>query len=144
MRALQHIERIGPYNHVLGCSPVYDLRFADVGDVPFASRFRLEQSLDDIEHFIAKVAAAGVAPLSVGGDHSITYPIMKALGRERPVGMIHIDAHCDTGVAFDHTKFHHAETFRTAVLAGVLAPTRPIHTGLPPTAAYPGELPLPS
>src|SRR3546814_6117397 len=74
-RALRDIERIGPYNHVLGCAPVYDLRVADVGDVPFASRFRLEQSLDDIEHFIAKVAAAGVAPLSVGGDHSITYPI---------------------------------------------------------------------
>src|SRR3546814_12579979 len=68
-RALRDIERIGPYNHVLGCAPVYDLRVADVGDVPFASRFRLEQSLDDIEHFIAKVAAASVAPLSVGGDH---------------------------------------------------------------------------
>src|SRR3546814_5822934 len=99
----------------LGCAPVYDLRVADVGDVPFASRFRLEQSLDDIEHFIAKVAAAGVAPLSVGGDHSITYPIMKALGRERPVGMIHIDAHRDTGGAFDHTKFHHGGPFRNAI-----------------------------
>src|SRR3546814_17276370 len=74
------------------CAPVCDLRCADVGDVPFASRFRLEQSLDDIEAVIDKVMAAGVVPLSVGGDHSITYPIMKALGRERPLGMVHIDA----------------------------------------------------
>src|SRR3546814_15587920 len=61
-RALRDIERIGPYNHVLGCAPVYDMRVADVGDVTFASRFRLAQRLDDIEHLLAKVAAAGGAP----------------------------------------------------------------------------------
>ena len=48
-RALRTIERIGPYNHVLDCAPVFDLRVADIGDVPFASRYRLEQSHDDIE-----------------------------------------------------------------------------------------------
>ncbi|MGF1629321.1 MAG: agmatinase [Kiloniellaceae bacterium] len=135
-RALRNIERIGPYNHVLACAPVFDLRVADVGDVPFASRFRLEQSLDDIEHYFEKVAAAGVVPLSVGGDHSITHPIMKALGRERPLGMVHIDAHCDTGGAFDHTKFHHGGPFRNAVLDGVLDPTRSIQIGIRGSAEY--------
>ena len=135
-RALRDIERIGPYNHVLACAPVYDLRVADVGDVPFASRFRLEQSLDDIEHYFEKVTAAGVVPLSVGGDHSITHPIMKALGRERPLGMVHIDAHCDTGGAFDHTKFHHGGPFRNAVLDGVLDPTRSIQIGIRGSAEY--------
>jgi guanidinopropionase len=135
-RALRDIERIGPYNHVLACAPVFDLRAADVGDVPFQSRFRLEQSLDDIEAFIAKVVAAGVVPLSVGGDHSITYPIMKALGRERPVGMVHIDAHCDTGGSFDQTKFHHGGPFRNAVLDGVLDPTRTIQIGIRGSAEY--------
>src|SRR3546814_11092890 len=100
-RALRDIERIGPYNHVLGCAPVYDLRVADVGDVPFASRFRLEQSLDDIEHFIAQVSAAGVAPLSGGGDHSLTHPNIMGLGRERPVGKIPITAPCDPGSALN-------------------------------------------
>src|SRR3546814_14481488 len=118
-------------------APVYDLRVADVGDVPFASRFRLEQSLDDIEHFIAKVAAAGVAPLSVGGDHSITYPIMKALGRERPVGMIHIDAHCATGGAFDHPQFPHGGPFPNAVPARLLDPTTTPPTSTPDPPSNP-------
>lgn len=135
-RALRTIERIGPYNHVLACAPVFDLRVADIGDVPFASRYRLEQSLDDIERYFDKVVLAGVVPLSVGGDHSITHPIMKALGREQPLGMIHIDAHCDTGGAFDQTKFHHGGPFRNAVLDGVLDPTRTIQIGIRGSAEY--------
>lgn len=135
-RALRAIERIGPYNHVLGCAPVFDLRVADVGDVPFTSRYRLEGSLDDIEAYYDKVVAAGITPLSVGGDHSVTHPIMKAMGRDRPLGMIHIDAHCDTGGSFDHTKFHHGGPFRNAVLDGVLDPTRTIQIGIRGSAEY--------
>ena len=98
-RALRAIERIGPYNHVLGTAPVFDLRVADIGDVPFQSRYRLELSHDDIERRIGQIVDAGVAPLSVGGDHSISHPILKAVGRKEPVGLIHIDAHCDTSGA---------------------------------------------
>ena len=112
---LRTIERIGPYNHVLGCAPVFDLRVADIGDVPFQSRYRLELSHDDIEKRARQIVDAGVVPLSVGGDHSISHPILKAVGRKAPVGMIHIDAHCDTGGAFDQTKFHHGGPFRQAV-----------------------------
>jgi agmatinase len=135
-RALRTIERIGPYNHVLDCAPTHELRVADIGDVPFASRYRLEQSHDDIERHVAKIVAAGVAPLSVGGDHSITHPILKAVGRDRPVGMIHIDAHCDTSGAFDGTKFHHGGPFRNAVLDGVLDPTRTIQIGIRGSSEY--------
>ncbi len=135
-RALRNIERIGPYNHVLACAPTYDLRVADLGDVPFNSRYRLEGSLEDIERYYEKVHAAGVVPLSVGGDHSVTHPIMKAIGRDRPVGMVHIDAHCDTGGSFDHTKFHHGGPFRNAVLDGVLDPTRTIQIGIRGSAEY--------
>jgi agmatinase len=143
-RALRDIERIGPYNHVLACAPVFDLRVADVGDVPMQSRYRLEQSLEDIERFMTKVAAAGVIPLSAGGDHSITYPILKALGRERPVGLVHIDAHCDTGGAFDQTKFHHGGPFRNAVLDGVLNPERTIQIGIRGSTEYLWEFSLDS
>ncbi len=135
-RALRTIERIGPYNHVLECAPVFDLRVADIGDVPFASRYRLEQSHDDIERRINQIVDAGVVPLSVGGDHSITHPILKAVGKNRPVGLIHIDAHCDTGGAFDHTKFHHGGPFRNAVLDGVLDPSRTIQIGIRGSAEY--------
>ena len=135
-RALRTIERIGPYNHVLGCAPVHDLKVADIGDVPFRSRYRLELSHEDIERRIGQIVAAGVAPLSVGGDHSITHPILKAVGRQAPVGLIHIDAHCDTGGAFDQTKFHHGGPFRNAVLDGVLDPTRTVQIGIRGSAEY--------
>jgi agmatinase len=135
-RALRTIERIGPYNHVLGTAPVFDLRVADIGDVPFQSRYRLELSHDDIEKRVNQIVDAGVAPLSVGGDHSISHPILKAVGRKAPVGMIHIDAHCDTGGSFDQTKFHHGGPFRNAVLDGVLDPTRTVQIGIRGSAEY--------
>ncbi|MDF0698673.1 agmatinase [Rhizobium sp. MC63] len=135
-RALRAIERIGPYNHVLGCAPVQELRVADIGDVAFQSRYRLELSHEDIEKRVAQIVAAGVLPLSVGGDHSITHPILRAVGKERPVGMIHIDAHCDTGGAYDLTKFHHGGPFRNTVLDGVLDPTRVVQIGIRGSAEY--------
>lgn len=135
-RALRSIERIGPYNHALETTPVHELRVADIGDVPFATRYRLETCHEDIERWIGLVVDAGVAPLSVGGDHSITHPILRAVGKKEPVGMIHIDAHCDTGGAFDLTKFHHGGPFRNAVLDGVLDPTRTVQIGIRGSSEY--------
>ncbi len=135
-RAMRTIERIGPYNHVLGCAPVQDLRVADIGDVPFRSRYRLEMSHEDIEKRFNQIVDAGVIPLAVGGDHSITHPIMKAVGKNKPVGLIHIDAHCDTSGSFDGTKFHHGGPFRNAVLDGVLDPTRTIQIGIRGSSEY--------
>lgn len=129
-RALRGIERVGPYNHALRVMPTQRHRIADVGDVPFRSRYSLEQSIEDIEQHFTKIVAAGVRPLAVGGDHSISYPILKAVGRDRPVGMVHIDAHCDTMGAMDGSKFHHGGPFRMAVLDGVLDPERCVQIGI--------------
>jgi guanidinopropionase len=135
-RAVRAVERIGPYEHALRLAPATRLAFADVGDVPMGSRFSLEQCHADIEAFFTRICAAGVAPLAVGGDHSITYSILKAVGRERPVGMVHIDAHCDTSGEFEGAKFHHGGPFRHAVLAGVLDPERSIQIGIRGGAEY--------
>ena len=129
-RAVRTIERIGPYHPTQKVVPRAGLRVADIGDVPFRSRYSLEQTLEDIESFYGALAATGARPLSVGGDHSVTYPILKALGRERPVGMVHIDAHCDTAGAYDGSKFHHGGPFRLAVLDGALDPERCIQIGI--------------
>ena len=129
-RAVRDIERIGPYHHQLKVAPSTMLQVADVGDVPLRSRYSLEQSIEDIEAFFHRVHDAHVVPLAVGGDHSITYPILKALGRDTPVGLVHIDAHCDTGGEHDGSKFHHGGPFRQAVLAGVLDPKRSIQIGI--------------
>lgn len=135
-RALRTIERIGPYNHQLDCLPVADLRIGDIGDVPFRSRFSLESCHQDIERFFARVVQAGAAPLAVGGDHSITHPILCAVGATRPVGLVHIDAHCDTGGKYDGSKFHHGGPFRNAVLAGVLDPHRTVQIGIRGPSEY--------
>jgi guanidinopropionase len=80
-RAVRNVERIGPYNHALKIAPVAALKVADIGDVPFRSRYSLDQSIEDIEAFYDRIVAAGAIPLGVGGDHSVTYPILKALGQ---------------------------------------------------------------
>src|SRR5436189_4848247 len=69
-RAVRAIERIGPYNHALKVVPLAECKAADIGDVPMRSRFSLEKCIEDIAAFYAKIEAAGVRPLSVGGDHS--------------------------------------------------------------------------
>ena len=129
-RAVRNVERIGPYHPTQRTVPQARGKAADIGDVPFRSRFSLEQTIEDIEAFYRGLSDQGVRPLSVGGDHSVSYPILKALGRERPVGLVHIDAHCDTMGAFDGSKFHHGGPFRLAVLDGVLDPERTIQIGI--------------
>jgi guanidinopropionase len=129
-RAVRTMERIGPYHPTFRGVPKGRARAADIGDVPFRSRYSLEQSLKDIEDFYVRLKANGVRPLSVGGDHSITYPILRALGADAPLGLVHIDAHCDTMGTYDDTKFHHGGPFRLAVLDGVLDPERTIQIGI--------------
>lgn len=129
-RAVRAVDRVGPFEHVLRVAPIVDHKLADVGDVPFSSRFSLQQSHADIEAFFDKVEHAGVIPLAVGGDHSVTHPILRAVGRKRPVGMIHIDAHCDTSGPLEGSRFHHGGPFRQAVFDGVLDPERTIQIGI--------------
>ena len=138
-RAVRNVERVGPYSHVLDEVPRGVLKAADIGDVPMRSRFSLTESLEDIESYYKQIVGAGVIPLSIGGDHSITYPILKAIGEKEPVGMVHIDAHMDTGGAFEGEKFHHGGPFRQAVLAGVLDPDRCVQIGIRGSSEINGE-----
>jgi guanidinopropionase len=135
-RAMRMVERVGPYNPVLDVLPLHEMRVADIGDVAFCGRYDLEQSHRDIEARVAEIVAAGALPLSVGGDHSITHPVLRAVGAGQPVGLIHIDAHCDTGGATDGTRFHHGGPMRNAVLDGVLDPERCIQIGIRGSSDY--------
>src|SRR5262245_49688116 len=129
-RSVRAVERIGPYNHALKVAPRGECQAADIGDVPMRSRFSLDDSIEDIAGFYTRIQKAGVRPLSVGGDHSITFPILQGLGQDHPVGLVHIDAHCDTMGEIEGSKFHHGGPFRQAVLAGVLDPERTIQIGI--------------
>jgi guanidinopropionase len=135
-RAVRSVERIGPYEHALRVAPAGKLSFADVGDVPMRSRFSLPDCHADIETYFARFAGTKTIPLAVGGDHSITLSILRGLGRNRPVGLVHVDAHCDTAGEYEGSKFHHGGPFRQAVLDGVLDPDRTIQIGIRGGAEY--------
>ena len=130
-KAVREVERIGPWNRVLDVAPLQDLRVADIGDVPMRSRFDLTSCHEDIEAFFGVLCASGVVPLAVGGDHSISRPILAALAaRHGPLGMVHIDAHADTSGIYEGAKFHHGGPFRQAVLDGTLDPRRTVQIGI--------------
>ena len=118
------------FNLGLGINPYELCRIADLGDVRMSNRFDLEKQNEDIEAFFRQIHAAGVLPISAGGDHSITYPIFKAIAADEPIGMVHIDAHCDTWGEFYGSKFTHGAPFRLAVEAGVLDPKRTVQIGI--------------
>ena len=140
-RAIRGIERIGPYNHALEIVPDAACKIADVGDVPFRSRFSLEQCIEDIEVHFRKITEAGVRTLAIGGDHSISYPILRAIAaRHGPVALFHIDAHCDTAGDTDGSKFHHGEPFRHAILEGLIDPDRSMQIGIRGSAEFLWEL----
>ncbi len=117
-------------NQATGICP-YDLcRVADLGDAWVERPFELEGSLGEIGAFYQRVVQAGVVPLTAGGDHAISLPILRALGSKEPVGMVHIDAHCDTGSNYLGSNYHHGAPFSRAVEEGVLDPKRVVQIGI--------------
>ena len=121
MRTIHHVSKINPYQLC---------RVGDLGDVPFPSVYDVNATVEDITRFFQKVHQARAIPLTAGGDHSITFPILKAIGTENPVGLVHIDAHTDTWDEFLGSKFTHGAPFRRAVEAGVLDPARTVQIGI--------------
>ena len=117
-------------NGVTGVTPFATTRVRDLGDCWLESPYALEGALAEIEGFYKTVVQAGVVPLSVGGDHAISLPILRAVAAGGPVGMVHIDAHCDTGDDYMGSRFHHGAPFRRAVEEGLLDPKRVIQIGI--------------
>lgn len=105
-------------------------RIADIGDVPIEKVLNLESVTAEIHDFYAKLRAANLVPITAGGDHSISYPILKALGAGRPLGLVKIDAHLDTAQSIADTTLHHSAPFWNAVRDGVLDPKRTIHIAI--------------
>jgi guanidinopropionase len=116
--------------HPHGIAPFDIARVRDLGDCWIEQPYTLEGALGEIADFYTTIVAAKVVPLSVGGDHSISLPILRAVAAGRPVGMIHIDAHCDTGDDYLGSRFHHGAPFRRATEEGLLDPERVIQIGI--------------
>ncbi len=103
-----------PYNMATGAAPFEHLQVADVGDVPI-NTFDLKKSVDIIAKHHAEILSHGAIPLTLGGDHTLTWPILRAIrDRHGPVALIHIDAHADINDEMFGEKAAHGCPFRRA------------------------------
>ena len=118
------------YHHALKMSP-YDLAsVADLGDSP-VNPIDVDDALARIETFYKQVVAKGVRPLTAGGDHLCSLPILRAVGADEPVGMVHFDAHTDLYEGyFGGFRYTHGTPFSRAIDDGVLDPKRTVQIGL--------------
>jgi guanidinopropionase len=121
---------IRPWHPVLKVHPFERLRVADCGDVDVIP-ISIEETFAAVSRRIDEVTAAGALPLSVGGDHSVTLPVLRSLARSHgPLGVVHFDAHPDTWDEYFGHKFFHGTPFRRAVEEGVLDARRFIQVGI--------------
>ena len=117
-------------HHATGIRPFHLCNCADLGDTP-VNPVDIEDTLERVERFYRDVVAQNVIPLTAGGDHLITLPVMRALCRREPVGMVHFDAHTDTWDRyFGESKYTHGTPFRRAIEEGLLDPKRTVQIGI--------------
>ncbi len=109
----------------------YDLaNIADLGDSP-VNPANVDDALKRVEGHYKKIVEKGIRPLSAGGDHLCSLPILRALRAKKPLGMIHFDAHTDLYDGyFGGFKYTHGTPFRRAIEEGLLDPKRVIQIGL--------------
>jgi guanidinopropionase len=121
-------------NGASGVRPFEAANCADLGDVGPNPADVLD-SLERMQAFYGRVKRAGIRPLTGGGDHLCSLPILRALAQDTPVGMVHFDSHTDLFHSyFDGTMFTHGTPFRRAVEEGLLDPTRVVQIGIRGTA----------
>jgi guanidinobutyrase len=119
-----------PYNMATRAAPFDSLRVADAGDVAI-NTFNLAKSIEIIEQHYDRLLASGAKPLTMGGDHTIVLPILRALKRRHgPVGLVHVDAHADINDEMFGEKIAHGTPFRRAVEEGLLDCRRVVQIGL--------------
>lgn len=116
-------------NPTTGVAPYRLANIADIGDAP-THPLSVEKSVDLIHDFYTRVHAAGAVPISIGGDHTIPLPILRAIAKDGAVGLVQIDSHSDTFDEFMGTRYNHATFVRRAVEEGLLDPKRIIQIGL--------------
>ncbi len=114
--------------------PFATYRISDLGDVPLPNQLNPDQSAKDAEDFYKRVHKLDIVPITVGGDHSITTPILRAIAGQQsrhkgPIGIIHLDAHSDCYPEMSGTRHHAGAAFRIGVEEGLMDPARTLQIG---------------
>ena len=121
---------IRPYNIQSGAAPFDSLNVGDIGDLAI-NTFSLADSLRIIRESYAMILSGGVIPMAIGGDHSLTLPILRAVAeRHGPVALVHVDAHADVNDEMFGERETHGTVFRRAYEEGLINPQKTYQIGL--------------
>lgn len=119
-----------PYNMATRAAPFDSLQVADIGDVA-TNAYNIVDSIGKIERAYDEIIANGCRPVTIGGDHTIAWPILRAMHRRYgPIGVVHVDAHADVNDTMGGEKIAHGTPFRRAVEEGLLDCSRVVQIGL--------------
>lgn len=121
---------VRPYGMATGAAPFDSFQVADTGDVAL-NTFNLAKSISIIEGHYDRVLQHDVVPVSLGGDHTITLPILRALHRKHgPMALVHVDAHADINDEMFGERIAHGTIFRRAIEEGLVLPEKMTQIGL--------------
>ncbi len=121
---------IKPNNVILETNILDELKGGDYGDVNIVPGYILP-SYERIEEELSKVVDAGVVPISLGGDHSVTLAELRAVAKKHgPVSLVHFDSHADINEEVFGEKYNHGTPFRRAIEEGLIDPATSIQVGM--------------
>jgi guanidinopropionase len=126
-------------NPTTGIAPFSLCNIADVGDAP-VDPLSVEHSVELIQAWYEKLHLHGIAPISIGGDHTVPLPILRAIAKDEPVGLLQIDSHTDIFDDFMGTKTNHATFVRRAIEERLLDPRKIVQIGLRGTRYGPDDI----
>ncbi len=119
-----------PYHMASRAAPFDSMTVADIGDVAI-NTFNSQASMPIIRDFVADIVSHGAIPIGIGGDHTITYPILQAIAAVHgPVGIVHVDAHADVNDTMFGERINHGSWLRRAIEEELVDPTRTVQIGL--------------
>ncbi|MFE4670590.1 agmatinase [Streptomyces sp. NPDC056716] len=129
-----------PYNPRLDVMPFRDQQVVDAGDLP-CNPFDITQAAKEIEESAHDLIRDGARLITLGGDHSIAYPLLRAMHRVHgPVALVHFDAHLDTWDTYYDTPLTHGTPFRRAAEEGLFRPDASAHVGIRGSLYDPADL----
>ena len=121
-------------NAATGVAPFTLANCADLGDVP-PNPVDIDDSLARVSGFYDGLVSAGIVPLTAGGDHLVSLPVLRSLARNKPVGLIQFDSHTDLFDSyFNGSRYTHGTPFRRAIEEGLVDPKRFVQIGIRGTA----------
>ena len=131
-RAIREASALQPYDPPYGwpTNPLEEMAIVDYGDLAF-DYAKVADFPDALTDHIRTILAAGPGTITLGGDHYITYPILKAYAEKfGPLGVIHFDAHSDLWPDDDQSRIDHGTFFYKAVKTGLIDAKRSVQIGI--------------